>query len=81
MKYSFPTVFSIDKQDKNYINVFFPDIPGAVTFGKDMTEARFMAKDVLIAMEEYLKITHSSNLETTKKNFPNDIVEIIEVDL
>ena len=81
MKYSFPAVFKVDEEDNNYINVYFPDIAGAVTFGEGMQDARRMAKDCLLAIAEYLQITPASTLEETQKNFPDDVVELVEVDL
>ena len=81
MEYCFPAIFRVDAEDKNFINVSFPDIPGAVTFGEGMEEARFMAKDVLVAMEEYVKVTTPSTLEKVQKNFPDDIIEMVKVEL
>lgn len=81
MKYSFPAVFKVDKENSKYINVFFPDIPGAVTFGESMDEARLMAKDCLIAMTEYVKETPASKIAEIQKNFPDATVEMVEIDL
>ena len=81
MKYSFPAIFRVDKEDSKFINVVFPDIFGALTFGEGMEEARYMAKDLLITMEDEVKISKPSTLDETQKNFPDDIVELVEVDL
>ena len=82
MKYSFPAIFEEDKQDKESINVVFPDLWGVVTCGKGMDEARFMAKDVLKSMLqfEYIRETKSKGLEQTKVNFPDKTVELVEVE-
>ncbi len=81
MKYSFPAIFRVDKEDSRYINVIFPDIFGAVTFGEGIENARYMAKDLLVAMEDELKISVPTSLKETQKNFPDDIVELVEVEL
>ena len=81
MKYSFPAIFRVDKEDEKYINVVFPDLFGAVTFGESMEKARYMAKDLLIALEEEVKISTPTSLEETQRNFPDEIVEMVEVEL
>ena len=81
MKYSFPAIFRIDNEDDRYINVVFPDIYGAVTFGENMEDAMHMAKDLLIAMEDELKVSTPTSLEETRNNFPEDIVEMVEVEI
>ena len=81
MKYSFPAVFKVDKEDSKYINVVFPDIFGAVTFGESMDDARYMAKDLLIALEDEVKIARPSSFEETARNFPEYVIEMVEVDI
>lgn len=85
MKYSFPAVFEVDKEDKNFINVSFPDILGAVTFGVGKEDAIVMAKDALKSLLEYdyVKNITPTSLEQTKQNFKNEDVEIelIEVEI
>ena len=81
MKYSFPAIFRIDKEDEKYVNVVFPDIFGAVTFGEGMDDARYMAKDLLIALEDEIKVSKPSSLEVTKQNFPGETVEMVEVEI
>lgn len=81
MKYSFPAIFRVDNEDDRYINVVFPDIYGAVTFGENMEDAMRMAKDLLISMEDELKVSIPTSLEETRNNFPEDIVEMVEVEI
>lgn len=81
MKLCFPAVFEVDKEDDNYINVTFPDIWGAVTFGEGMADARAMAKDLLITMADYAKECKATSLEKTQENFPFKHVELIEVEV
>lgn len=44
MKYHYYAI--LEKEDENY-NVRFPDLPGALTFGEDIEDAIYMAKDAL----------------------------------
>lgn len=81
MKYAFPVIFRTDKENTKLINVCIPDIPGAVTFGQDLENARYMAKDLLIALSEEVKIATASSLQQTKQNFTNEIVEMVEVEI
>lgn len=69
MKYSFPAIFEEDKESKGAINVVFPDIMGAYTFGMGYEEAMTMAKDLLGALMEmdemkYIKPTPLENVTT-----------------
>ncbi|REI16760.1 type II toxin-antitoxin system HicB family antitoxin [Staphylococcus felis] len=44
MKYHF---YAVLQQEGNDYNVYFPDLPGAITFGNDIEDAVFMAQDAL----------------------------------
>ncbi|MBI5975197.1 type II toxin-antitoxin system HicB family antitoxin [Staphylococcus canis] len=44
MKYHF---YAVLQQEGNSYNVYFPDLPGAITFGEDIEDAVFMAQDAL----------------------------------
>lgn len=48
MKYAYPVILY---PDDNQIGVEVPDLPGCITFGENMADALFMAKD---AMEMWL---------------------------
>ena len=50
MKYVYPAIFDVDNDEEMSVGVTFPDIFGAVTCGKDLEEAMFMAKDLLKLM-------------------------------
>ncbi len=47
MRYIYPAIFTPDKELEGYYVVEFPDIEAAVTQGKNFSDARCMAKDVL----------------------------------
>lgn len=83
MKVSYPAIFREDKEDPSWINVSFPDIWGGVTCGKGMDDALFMAKDLLKLMLETAPIQceRPSSLEETQKNFPNELIKMVTVDI
>lgn len=45
MKYHF---YAVIQQENNNYNVYFPDLPGVVTYGSDIEDAIFMAQDALV---------------------------------
>ena len=79
----YPAIFEEDKEDKGFINVTIPDIFGAVTFGKGMEDAMFMAKDLLKLMisEAPNQCLLPHTLEETKENFPDKTVLMVEVEI
>ena len=56
MRYSYP--IQLDPEpDGSAVNLSFPDVPGALTFGEDEAEALAMAEDCLIAaLRGYMKL-------------------------
>lgn len=59
MKYMYYAVFT---QEKDYIDITFPDLKGCITFGDNLEEALYMSKD---ALEGHLLV-----LEDEKMNIP-----------
>lgn len=82
MKYAFPATFKVDATDPKFVNVCFPDIPGAVTFGEGMDDAKKMAKDLLNTMldEDFVKHIKPTNILDATLNFKDCDVEMVEVD-
>lgn len=82
-KIAYPAIFRVDEEDPKFINVTIPDIWCAVTFGEGMEEAMFMAKDLLKLMVEEApaQCERPHSLEETQKNFPNDTVLMVEVEV
>lgn len=82
MKFCFPAVLEVDTQDPKYINVTFPDLIGAVTFGEGEDDAIAMAKDLLNTMldYDYIRETKPTSLDATKHNFPNSKVIMVEIE-
>lgn len=57
MKYAYPCIFEPedDESYKGWYNVSFPDIPGALTCGRDWKTAMIMAEDcMVVALSSYL---------------------------
>lgn len=81
MKYSFPAIFKQDEFDKEIVNVVFPDILGAATFGVGEEEAMAMAKDLLAGL---LEQPHIREIKPTPIKDISDIfgkVVLVEVEV
>ena len=60
MRYVYPFTLEFEA-DGRAVNVAFPDVPGARTFGADEAEARALAEDCLIAaLGGYVELGRSS---------------------
>ena len=80
-KLIYPAVFRRDNEDLRWWNVTIPDVPGAVTCGDGLENARLMAIDLLKCIYETSpwQLGKPSSIETTRSNFPNEIVENVEL--
>ena len=75
----YPAVF---KTDGDYISVHFPDVPEAMTQGKDLDEAYKMAEEVLgFALEDYTEMPKASSIEEVKKVEPDATIALIAIDM
>lgn len=76
----YPAVF---EKDGDYIQVYFPDIPEAMTQGKNIDEAYNKAEEILgFSLEDYKEIPEPSSLEKIKQNYPDSyIVALIKIDM
>lgn len=75
----YPATF---EQDVDYILVKFPDIPEAMTQGKDLQEAFNTAEEVLgLALESEKEFPKATPIEIIQKEFPNKTVALIGLDL
>ncbi|RLK62540.1 HicB family protein [Atopobacter sp. AH10] len=78
----YPAVFTPEEGNPNILNVKFPDVPGALTFGSDLKEAMFNASEALALMlydEKNLPVP--SDIKVIRGDYPSSIVEYIGVDL
>ena len=60
MKYMYYAVFT---QEKDYIDITFPDLEGCITFGDNLEEALYMSKD---ALEGYLLVLEDEKMSIPK---------------
>lgn len=75
----YPAIFTPDSE---YIVVTFPDIPEAITQGKDIQEAYEMAVEVLgFALEDYKEYPQASSVSDLKEQYPNADVTLIGIDM
>lgn len=79
---SFPAVFDDSKNDKDTYTVTFPDIPGAVSEGKGIEQARANAREALKLMLDGMKeLPESSDIDGIGKKYPNAVVETVTIKL
>ncbi|MEY9973182.1 putative RNase H-like HicB family nuclease [Lysinibacillus sp. RC46] len=82
-KYYFPAIFDPGTDGSEGFTVTFPDLPGCITEGSDMTEALHMAKDVsagfLYGMEEDNEEIPSPSNPDNSTLPPGAFISIIEV--
>ena len=78
--YLYPAVF--EKEGEGY-NVTVPDIFGGVTCGDNYEDALKMSEDMvkMMLIEAPGQCFKPKSLEETKKNFPNNIVVLIRVEI
>ncbi|MCB2836251.1 type II toxin-antitoxin system HicB family antitoxin [Streptococcus dysgalactiae subsp. dysgalactiae] len=75
----YPATFT---QDTDYIMVTFPDIPEAITQGKNFQEAYEMAVEVLgFALEDYTDYPKSSSVSDLKEQYPDSDIALIGIDM
>lgn len=79
--YLYPAVF--EKEEDGGYSVTVPDIFGGVTCGDNYEDAVRMAQDMVKTMlvEAPNQCFKPKSLEKTRKNFPNNIVVMIKVEL
>lgn len=75
----YPAIF---KHGDTAITVTFPDIPEAITQGKDMNEAYQMAVEVLgFALEDYKEYPQASSSSQVQADNPDADVALISIDM
>ena len=80
MKYAFPAIFSEDQETKGAINVTFPDIFGAYTFGMGQDEAMQMAKDLLSSLLDLEEVKHIQPSQVTNIDKKLGTILLVEVE-
>lgn len=75
----YPAIFT---QGENYITVTFPDIPEAITQGKDLQESYDMAVEVLgLVLEDYTDYPTPSQPGDIALDDPASAVALIAIDM
>ena len=75
----YPALFT---QDGDYILVTFPDVPEAITQGKDVQEAFEKATEVLgFALEDYKEYPQPTSPSDLKQQFPDSYIALIQIDM
>lgn len=72
VKYHF---YAVLQQEEDSYNVYFPDLPGAITCGDDIEDAVFMAQD---ALEGHLLVMEDDNDEIPKPSEYKELVSNID---
>ncbi|UXR77641.1 type II toxin-antitoxin system HicB family antitoxin [Staphylococcus sp. IVB6227] len=73
MRYHF---YAVLQQEGNDYNVYFPDLPGAITFGNDIEDAVFMAQD---ALEGHLLVMEDDGDDIPMPSEYKELVNKLEV--
>lgn len=60
MEYRYYSVFT---QEKDYIDITFPDLKGCITFGDNLEQALYMSKE---ALESYLLVLEDEKMSIPK---------------
>ena len=85
MKLVYPALFTPFKDGSGGYTVEFPDLPGCVTEGEDMTEALSMAEDaasgwVLIELEDGSPVPRASLIQDVEAEAVQ-FVRLVELDM
>ena len=84
MEHVYPAVFHFNKDDGSY-TITYPDLPGCISEGKNLSKALFMAQDALTQWIEYhtdekLKLAHPSKLDEVKCG-KNEFVNLVRAEI
>lgn len=67
--YIFPAIFHYNEDDDSY-TIIFPDLNGCISEGKNLSNALFMANDVL---QQHLEVMDEMKLDIPKPSKINDV--------
>lgn len=87
MKLTYPVVMErFEEEDGGGYTVTAPDLPGRVTFGRDLGDALQMAQDaasgwVLTELEDGNPAPPASALEQVRAEHPGDLVTLVLLDM
>lgn len=79
---AYPAILDDSENEKGVYTITFPDIPSAITFGNNLTEALQRAKEVLgLMLYDEKTLPKPSDIETIRRDNPGKIVNLVETDL
>lgn len=82
MKYTFPALLKVDKDDPNFTIISFPDLLGIGSEcekGKEMETAKEVLELALTA--PHYRLCEPTDIEALKQKFPDCKVVLVEVDV
>lgn len=79
---SYPAVLDDRENDPGVYSVSFPDVPTAITYGKNKTEALQRASQILDTMLlDYQKLPTPTPFAKVQAQFPSTLVVMVTSDL
>ena len=77
--YKFTVVFEPDKEQKGVYNVFVPALPGCLSFGESLSEARYNIREaielyLLTLLEEDESIPKDKKVRVSKNAIAEEII-------
>lgn len=79
---TYPAVLDDTENPSGVYDVFFPDVPEAITHGNNKTEACQRAGEVLgVILLDYPSLPPSTTLTTVQRQFPSALVVMITTNL
>lgn len=77
----YPAIFTFDEETKS-VDVRFPDLPEAITFGNSLEHAHEMAQEVLgLALEDYTEYPQATPIQELKKQYPDSDIALVAIDM
>lgn len=78
----YPAILSNAGNPKDVYTVTFPDVPGAISQGRGISEAIYNGSEALgLMLYDEKELPASSKLDEVQRDHPNDFVTVIAVDL
>lgn len=79
---AYPAILDDSENKKGVYTVTFPDVPGAISFGRGVAEAMQRGSEALgLMLYDRNNLPLATNLETVRKQNPGKIVTLISNDL
>ncbi|HEL1612384.1 TPA: type II toxin-antitoxin system HicB family antitoxin [Streptococcus suis] len=77
----YPAIFTLDQETKS-VDVRFPDVPEAITFGNNLEHAHEMAQEALgLVLEDYSEYPQATPIQELKKQYPDSDIALVAIDM